>query len=191
MWLYRSSLLFVGVSYRKHRSVEITVPYRVTSYTRCAILECVPTLARACALTVHVPTAGRHRSSHLHAHPKREEGTVDWDTVASNCSTGNCLSTFNTRISSNNSNWEIWARWGFPTVSFPLPRSRCPDSGSRPSPSNDAAPRRAASLREMGGAPRNPAPRSHFLVRIVKPSGCHCTDGHLRSRVSTEDRKIS
>ena len=33
--------------------------------------------------------------------------------------------------------------------------------------------------REMGGAPRNPAPRNHFLVRIVKPSGCHCTDGHL------------
>ena len=32
------------------------------------------------------------------------------------------------------------------------------------------------SLREMGGASRNPAPRSHFLVWIVKPSGCHCTD---------------
>ena len=31
-------------------------------------------------------------------------------------------------------------------------------------------------LREMGGAPRNPAPRNHFLVWIVKPSGCHCTD---------------
>ena len=36
----------------------------------------------------------------------------------------------------------------------------------------------------MGGAPRNPAPRNpaprnHFLVRIVKPSGCHCTDGHF------------
>ena len=30
--------------------------------------------------------------------------------------------------------------------------------------------------REMGGAPRNPAPRNHFLVWIVKPSGCHCTD---------------
>ena len=28
----------------------------------------------------------------------------------------------------------------------------------------------------MGGAPRNPAPRNHFLVRIVEPSGCHCTD---------------
>ena len=34
----------------------------------------------------------------------------------------------------------------------------------------------ALSLRETGGAPRNPAPRSHFSVRIVKPSGCHCTD---------------
>ena len=40
------------------------------------------------------------------------------------------------------------------------------------------------STREMGGAPRNPAPRSHFLVWIVKPSGFHCTDGHLTSRVS-------
>ena len=28
----------------------------------------------------------------------------------------------------------------------------------------------------MGGAPRNPAPRKHFLAWIVKPSGCHCTD---------------
>ena len=35
---------------------------------------------------------------------------------------------------------------------------------------------RTTLLREMGGAPRNPAPKSHFLVWIVKPSGCHCTD---------------
>ena len=28
----------------------------------------------------------------------------------------------------------------------------------------------------MGGAPRNPALRNHFLVWTVKPSGCHCTD---------------
>ena len=40
----------------------------------------------------------------------------------------------------------------------------------------------------MGGAPRNPAPRNHLLVRIVKPSGCHCTDGHLTSSVFTEDQ---
>ena len=46
-------------------------------------------------------------------------------------------------------------------------------------------------VREMGGAPRNPAPRNHFWVRIVKPSGCHCTDGHLTSRVFTEDQQIS
>ena len=31
-------------------------------------------------------------------------------------------------------------------------------------------------LGEMGGAPRNPAPRKHFLLWTVKPSGCHCTD---------------
>ena len=42
-------------------------------------------------------------------------------------------------------------------------------------------------LREMGGAPRNPAPRNQWLVRIVKPLGCHCTDGHLTSREFTED----
>ena len=46
-------------------------------------------------------------------------------------------------------------------------------------------------LREMGGAPRNRAPRNDFLVWIVKTSGCHSTDGHLTSRVVTEDRKIS
>ena len=39
----------------------------------------------------------------------------------------------------------------------------------------------AHSIREMGGAPRNPAPSNHFLVWMVKPSGCHCTDGHLTS----------
>ena len=42
-------------------------------------------------------------------------------------------------------------------------------------------------VREMAGAPRNLAPRNHRLVWIVKPSGCHCTDGHLTSRVFTED----
>ena len=46
-------------------------------------------------------------------------------------------------------------------------------------------------VREMGGAPRNPTPRNRFLVRIVKPSGCHCTDGHLTSRVFTEDQQVS
>ena len=33
-------------------------------------------------------------------------------------------------------------------------------------------------IREMGGASRNPAPRNHFLMQIVKPPGCHDTDGH-------------
>ena len=35
------------------------------------------------------------------------------------------------------------------------------------------------------------APRNHLLVWIVKPEGCHCTDGHLTSRVLTEDQQIS
>ena len=47
------------------------------------------------------------------------------------------------------------------------------------------------SVREMGGAPRNPAPRNHLSVWIVKPSGCHCTDGHLTMKVFTEDQQIS
>ena len=33
-----------------------------------------------------------------------------------------------------------------------------------------------SSIRERGSAPRNPAPRNHFLVWIVQPSGCQCTD---------------
>ena len=47
--------------------------------------------------------------------------------------------------------------------------------------------RRAELLREMAGAPRNLALRNHLLVRIVKPSGCHCTDGHLTKKVFTEN----
>ena len=39
----------------------------------------------------------------------------------------------------------------------------------------------------MGGAPRNPAPRNHISTWIFRPSGRHCTDGHLTSRVFTED----
>ena len=31
----------------------------------------------------------------------------------------------------------------------------------------------------------------HCLELIVKPSGCHCTDGHVPSRVFTEDQNIS
>ena len=51
--------------------------------------------------------------------------------LASNCSTGNCLSHFNKRIKleqlklrhliSKSSKLWIWARWGFPTVASPLP----------------------------------------------------------------------
>ena len=51
--------------------------------------------------------------------------------------------------------------------------------------------RGASVIRDMGGAPRNPAPRNNYLVWIVQPSGCHCKDGHLTSRVFTEDQQIS
>ena len=50
---------------------------------------------------------------------------------------------------------------------------------------------RRLAVREMGGAPRNPAPRSHFLVWVVQPSGCHCTDGHLTGRAFTKDQQTS
>ena len=47
---------------------------------------------------------------------KRVEGNVDWDAVASNCSTRSCLSNFIKRINSKTLNLEIWARWGFPYI---------------------------------------------------------------------------
>ena len=64
-----------------------------------------------------------HCIARAHVHIlRRGEDTVDWDTVGSNCSTENCVSIdFNKRRNSKNSNWELWARWGFPTVLSPLP----------------------------------------------------------------------
>ena len=50
------------------------------------------------------------------------EGTVDWDTVASNRSMDNALSNLNQSNNSNKSTWEVWARWRFPTVWAPLPK---------------------------------------------------------------------
>ena len=38
--------------------------------------------------------------------------------------------------------------------------------------------------REMGSAPRNPAPRNHFWAWIVRPSGCHCTDAFGGTNIS-------
>ena len=64
------------------------------------------------------------------------EGTVDWDTVGSNCSIENRLSNFKKRISSKRSNWQIWARWGLPTVSSPIlkPISQDPKPEERVQP---------------------------------------------------------
>ena len=39
------------------------------------------------------------------------------------------------------------------------------------------------SVRDMGGAPRNPAPRKHFLAWIVKPPSCHCTDAFGKKNI--------
>ena len=68
------------------------------------------------------------------------EGTADWDTAASNRPT--CLELLDrelsvlfqqedkleklelNNLSSNNSNLEIRARWGFPTISSPVPATR-------------------------------------------------------------------
>ena len=69
--------------------------------------------------------------------------------------------------------------------------------GQGPAPFCAQMPRRhavCAHIREMGGAPRNPAPRNHLLVWIVKPSGCHCTDvldGKEYRRVPTPLRSTS
>ena len=46
------------------------------------------------------------------------DDTADRDTVGSNGSTGSCLSNFDERLCSSNSNWTIWARLGFPIVSI-------------------------------------------------------------------------
>ena len=53
---------------------------------------------------------------------------------------------------------------------------------------------RSSTQQEIGGAPRNPAPRNHCLVWIVKPSGCHRTDafgGNDYRRVPTPLRSTS
>ena len=50
------------------------------------------------------------------------------------------------------------------------------------------------SVREPGGAPRNPAPRNYFLAWIVEPSGCQCTDalgGNKCRRAPTPLRSTS
>ena len=39
------------------------------------------------------------------------------------------------------------------------------------------------SIREIGGAPGNPAHRSHFSVRIVRCSGRRCTDACGRKKM--------
>ena len=62
-------------------------------------VACLATSAQSRQLFLDTPWEGPNL--------KRGEGTVDWDTVASNCSTGNCLSNFNKRISSKSSNLYI------------------------------------------------------------------------------------
>ena len=49
-------------------------------------------------------------------------------------------------------------------------------------------------VRQMGGAPRNPASKNHFVVWIVESSGCHCTDafgGDNYRRVQIPPRSTS
>ena len=70
--------------------------------------------------------------------------------------------------------------------------SRVNPSWRAPNPSQSQD--KGNKIREMGGAPRNPAPRNHFLVGIVKPSGCHCVDafgGKTYRRVPTPLRSTS
>ena len=84
-----------------------------------------------------------------------------------------------------------------PRCSASRPREACRNRWSEgcgvASPTG-AEPCLVPKLREMGGAPRNPAARNHILVRIVKPSGCHCTDafgGQTHRRVPTPLRSTS
>ena len=59
---------------------------------------------------------------------------------------------------------------------------------------SDVVHRLSANIRQMGGAPRNPAPGNHLLVWILKPSGCHCTGpigGETYRRVPTPLRSAS
>ena len=60
---------------------------------------------------------------------------------------------------------------------------------TRRTPKTELWQHRLFEIREPGDALRNPAPGNHSLVRIVKPSGCHCTDGHLTSRASVRIEK--
>ena len=43
-----------------------------------------------------------------------------------------------------------------------------------------------SSVRETGGPPRNPAPRNHLLIWIVKTSGCHSTDAFCGKKYRRE-----
>ena len=61
----------------------------------------------------------------------------------------------------------------FPTYPLPYSTYRCQDLN--------------CGLARARRPTRNPVPRNHFLVWILKPSGCHCTDGRLTRRVFTED----
>ena len=81
----------------------------------CVVFFIISRIINMCYINRHI------WRTHVLDKYKRGEGTVDWDTVASNRSTGSRLSSFNNRISSNNSNLTIWARWGLPNVSCPLP----------------------------------------------------------------------
>ena len=72
----------------------------------------------------------------------------------------------------------------------PKSTSGVPLRGNFEPEAESKSPRSALSVREMGGAPRNPAPRNHFLVWIVKPSGWNCTDALGGEKTIVEGRPL-
>ena len=111
----RSSSVPYPIPYQQYSKwpVTITIPYHTVPHSGDFLLDHAP-----------VPLAPRQCFSAVAGcfvqKPKLRggESIVDWDTVASNRSTGNCLSNFSKRISSKSSNWTIWA-----PASSPLPRN--------------------------------------------------------------------
>ena len=121
--------VFSSLSENTHRHSAITdtaytsnhACMSVSARTRVWARARMPALASACARLLARALA----SSQVQGRPvmvRGWEGTVDWDAVASNCSTGKCLSNLYKRIRSKNSSRAIWARRGFPTVSSLFPR---------------------------------------------------------------------
>ena len=126
----------------------------------CALSSFLPSLARISSAVASQPTLGAavvplpeepvdglphedaqpvdvHLDRQIAPRLRGEEGTADRDTVASNCSTGNCLSNFNKRMSSKGRIEKFELDEGFQQYHPPFrtpPASRCRPALARPPP---------------------------------------------------------